>query len=1267
MTLEVLLANPALLARDGFRWWKYNYSALGDDTFQSPEPLGFDSAYETMQPGAYLHWTLPRSLRSGAEGSSSEFPLVPNRWLIVRIYRNASGNNVQKAWVLESDCPNSIATGSSYYLVSDAVVAAWKNSQEPNRKTAQSNPISTKTATNSNTVNIGLAFDLSNWSEKAANNSFLTAVAPGNIEFSAYVPFNEGIFSFYDDLTDASTNTSLSYMVTGWYADPTADIIATGPTGFTGGTTISSVLTALNWTIAANATIDSPDQTLYTGSAFGLNWNSAAIAAPSPDQLEETRSAKNMTVAIANTGVDAFSTLIGNQLSLIPGYTDTSKVIELLRAFQYDLLPMLNNINGDALLAERVRQEWFSSKYGGTRWTIVAEKPADNTSPANSIVLTPAEQTWLLQLNINQQALDDAIEVLCSLQWDLNSVWWKENYMSALAQQMIPNNTGIKATDLLPFLDPSNPDGSLAQVLAQLTLINSLMTNVPQPIYAEGINDQDAFLNGVTAFSNQKGINAGNILKAVAQPRFWKPNNPNVLISGVEPSDITNPDASLTLRVSSQIITSFTITGTTVNAAALGSIIPPLNNSAVLPASVISLYEEFFLLDPSNATQIATKTGIDITTLTQGMSTHASSIYNQGILPAISLDTWIQQWNPLYLEWQVIHTPVPFEYIADPTNGTRTRNWTFNGTDYDLKPGIEGTGAAETLSGRSLLSPHTQITFGARLKSFIDQYGGTQQDLENLYNEIEQVDSWRFLSQELVNFNDYLSQRDPRTFRKPTGESFINAGKTIPFSKAIGYPDNPSLPPYDTPSYAQGLINSVPAVKMSGPSDFPFHGIRSGQFYFSHLVVYDKFGRRLDFIDPLGSGLHDAANFPLVRDAAVTVNTNLTTNIAAPFQLPPRILQPSKLDILLIDQNDNKKILGLANNVNPVCGWIISNHLDQSLLLFLPDGTNAGEVQLIQGITGAPLAQWTPPPHNLINTIANITAISTELGAFVNAITGKTQTEFQTLINVIDSTLWTTDPLGNRTDINLSVLIGRPLALVKVQLQFVLNGPAFESCEWPAPVGTPTPNPNIPDYTTSKFSIRFGDLASREDGVIGYFEKGNYTVFNSVSSPQADQTFVQEIGPLAGIDGNYINLPYDGNTKEIITLLVDPRASIHATTGILPVKELRIPEQFINGALAAMEITFKTGPLLSRVLPASTAGGANPIYANTIDFLPVTEKNGTWSWWENTITNPGTAQARNNWQGFGINNATTNATLNDSPATIHEGYLQFISNLNPDH
>jgi hypothetical protein len=1276
ITLDVLLANNDLLGRDSFRRWEYQYRNLNSDYFQSPEPMGFDQDIQDDKPatGAFLHWTLPRALRSSRPGSSSEYPLVPNRWLVVRLCRTPAdpGGN-PKAWVVESDCPATGKARASSFMVAEQVKASWAQSADPNRRQATPIPVTRldlanlgadpataapADGTGAYIQAIGQAFDLgAPWQERADAPLFLTAVAPGNLEFSAYVPFNANVFSFYDDLDGVPDTATLSYQVIGWYSDPAQDIVATGPAS--GISNSAAVLLALNWTLAVP-----PDDlkslnlgtSLYAGLAWGLSWQKDAVA-PAPDQLMAVEATANMTVAVGNTSVDAFTALVGGQLALQGNAQNT---IELLRAFHYDMLPLLNQVNGDALLAARIRQEWFSGRAGGTRWTIAPDRvPAGAAPDSTGAAPTAAESAWLLQLNHDQQALDEALTELTRLQWDLSAAWWKTGYQSAATQrEMSMNGTGTDYLEQAAALDATKPTSILTRVLAQLATVDGLLPRVPQPVPGPDGNAQQAFLQGVAQFVAGKGLGPGKVLKAVAQPRFWLPNNPSVLISGVEPSAIGDADGSLPVRLlGPQQISTLTVEGTAV--AGLGAAVPPLANLAAVPAGVAGLYQELFLLDPANAPLIAAHAGLDAAKVAAAMQARDTAAYASCQLPALLPAAWAQQWNPLYLEWEVTYTDVPYEQV-DATTGAHTKNWHFNGTDYDLAPGLGSPNSftTQTVSGRSVLSAHTRFTFEARLKGFVDQYGTAEADLQGLYDGIEKVDDWRFLGQELVHFNEWLTQRDARAFRKPTVETFQYNGSTVAFEKVMGYADPTRQLPYDTPPQSQGLVGSVPAVGIGGPSDFPFHGIRSGQAYFSYLVLYDKFGRQRKLIMPSDNGLFDADSFPLVRDAALVEGSQLTTAKCA-FQLPPRLLQPARLDLLLVDCQAAALPPNPAPDASPIGGWLIVNHLDQALLLFDPTGKSMGELRVTKLAAAAAQVRWAAPPHGSLATVAEIAQRAPQLGAFVAAAQGRDEADFLALLGAIDSTLWTTDPLGNRADQNLSVLVGRPLALVRVQAQFALAGSPLASCDWPALLAS-APDDGVPAFTTSAFSIRFGDLASRQDGVIGYFEGDDYAHFNSVAppSPLPAQQYVREIGqPLPDGTDNYLMLPFDGQTSQLLTLLVDPRADIHATTGILPVKTLTIPAPLVHQALANIELPFRVGPLLTRKTPAA------PGHAQAVSYPSISEKHGTWSWWEAEVPRADAAPGTPPWQEYELTSATTTAAFSPGPATLRDGYLQFRTSL----
>jgi len=1221
-----------------------------------------------MKPGAYLHWTLPRSLRSALEGQSSVYPNIPNRWLVIRTTND--GTTIQKkGWIVESDCPydndNSISTGSTLFLIDQNVVDAWSKSTQANRKNIKPEPIDSKLNTKSYTCSLGMSFNQTSWKEEAPDTSFLTAVAPGNIEFSAYIPHNSGMLSFYDDLSDAPGQCKISYLVSGWYSDLNDDIISVGPNSFFGLNTIEEVLQQLNWTIADNQEAVPIQASYYTGRSFGISWDKEATSAPVPDQLVKVRETKNMTVSIGNTSIDAFSTLVGQQLESVLGYKDPSQIIELLRAFNYDVLNDLNDVNGALIVDQKTRQRWFKAKGGGTKWIIRAEKSTDqNGNKKSNPIINKHDEAWLVQLNQDQKALDEALETLYDLQWELNAIWWKNGYMNASSQQMTPNGTGIVAKDLEPFLDPTNPHSAPAKVMEQLQIVNQYLTKVPRPIYKEGENRQEAFRNGILNFQTEKGIDKGKILKSTAQSRYWVPVNPNIFISGVEPDIITNPNNALVVRLSSQIISGLTLKNHKADGFTTRPFFPAFHNETAFESLIPSIYLEFLLLDPTNATQISKGCNIPLEELSSFMKMQTPITNYTGFLPTNSQALWTQKWNPMYMEWELMFTQIPFEFSGQGSSETH-KNWFFDGTDYKLSSAVKGDSQTISISGRSLLSSHTQFTFADRLRNFLLHFGENRNDLKMIYDQIVNKDNWAFLCQELTGLNDWISQRNHLAFRRPTTETFFYKKQTIPYASAIGF-DAEGIHS-GIPQSNQGLVNSLPAVKYGGPTDYPFHGIRSGQCYLSHVILYDKYGRELKLIEPGGSGPLDADNFPLIVDKDLIVNQKIEVdkNIDAPFQLTPRICQPSRLDMLMVDQIDSSKVLGYAENVNPVCGWIIANHLDKALQIFATSGKNMGELALRYNTQDQTSVNWLAPPHSATTTIEDIKNISPQLYQFATSLKGKSAEEFHAFLETIDSTLWTTKPLGKRTDQNMSVLVGRPLALLRTQLKFTLNGAPYKSHDWPMPVKPAATIEGVPDFTSCQFSIRFGDLEMRNDGVIGYFENENYEQFNSAATPGTGQSFVREIGPLGNENGNYINLSFDKNSSEFITLIVDPRAAIHATTGILPIKKMTIPSEFVDGPLSNLEVTFKVGPLLSKINPSKPINNQKPIYPKTIVFPKPAERNGSWSWWEKELSGASSGQASSeNWKGFELFDANTVAQLDNTGSSLHDGFLQFVSNLN---
>jgi hypothetical protein len=261
---------------------------------------------------------------------------------------------------------------------------------------------------------------------------------------------------------------------------------------------------------------------------------------------------------------------------------------------------------------------------------------------------------------------------------------------------------------------------------------------------------------------------------------------------------------------------------------------------------------------------------------------------------------------------------------------------------------------------------------------------------------------------------------------------------------------------------------------------------------------------------------------------------------------------------------------------------------------------------------------------------------------------------FSNLLQVIDESLWTIDPLGARDDENLSILIGRPLALVRANLQLELNGKPFYNQAWiETMVGESSQlKENSGGLLDLEFPVRLGSQDLRNDGLIGYFDgnsgqETDYTRFHTVHFPTSliaeHPSYIIQIGA----DDNYVRLkfrattpiPFNPDGSVYLTMLIDPRGVVHANSGMLPTKVVELPNRYVSKALERMAITFRSGPLL--------------LEPGTVRLPLAVEQHGTWTW----IQAEGTQKGE--WTKAKIVKSDSAAHLSTSPYNLVEGWLKF--------
>lgn len=273
-------------------------------------------------------------------------------------------------------------------------------------------------------------------------------------------------------------------------------------------------------------------------------------------------------------------------------------------------------------------------------------------------------------------------------------------------------------------------------------------------------------------------------------------------------------------------------------------------------------------------------------------------------------------------------------------------------------------------------------------------------------------------------------------------------------------------------------------------------------------------------------------------------------------------------------------------------------------------------------------------------------------------------------VNVTDSAMENINPANFAQHEALALLIGRPMAVVRIQLDLRIQGLgpfnqnlAVQPVSYPFGSMTSDSQGNIGasadafsgfrvtnNYENVQFPIRIGEEMKLNDGVVGYWIESATDQYsnNTFYSPQSTQTGYTP--PTKGTPT--IVAPTSSSLPPItqsiadkplnLTMLIDPRGPIHATTGVLPTQALSLPPSQYAHVLKNIAVTFLTSPILT---PNDTLQ------------LPTPNESGfQWSWLERG--------AQMQWETLTPSMALTDAKL-DAASEIVEGWLKLSPTSSP--
>ncbi|MFT3714062.1 MAG: hypothetical protein QM817_40895 [Archangium sp.] len=377
-----------------------------------------------------------------------------------------------------------------------------------------------------------------------------------------------------------------------------------------------------------------------------------------------------------------------------------------------------------------------------------------------------------------------------------------------------------------------------------------------------------------------------------------------------------------------------------------------------------------------------------------------------------------------------------------------------------------------------------------------------------------------------------------------------------------------------------------------------------------------------------------AANMAIAADDQLDTKT-----LPNWFALPPRFQVPARIGFRFLDaSNDESEAMTEAG---AVCGYLLPDHLDDALELYTPSGQNIGQLRSRDTAFGEKETLWEEPPMASTSLGAIPKCENRHLQELARSLQSakpdSKETALSAFLRTADATLWTVDPIGRGVAEHLALVVGRPIAVLRarVRLEF----------------GEPVPRDDV------RLRVRVGVTTRQDDGVIGVFVDDDYTRFYSVHRELAanalpigkglgplgspnDQRNFEKKEPVEPVEHPYIvgddSFPLMPNQTRVLTILVDPRASLHITSGAFPRKGAEVPESILRGLLDKLAVTFRMGPLLS-----------DP---EAIRMPLPAEIKGRWSWVHRVDPT--------NWKTEPIESPNTGPRLDPRPVRIVDGWLR---------
>ncbi|MBL4647662.1 MAG: hypothetical protein JKY13_01695, partial [Gammaproteobacteria bacterium] len=890
-------------------------------------------------------------------------------------------------------------------------------------------------------------------------------------------------------------------------------------------------------------------------------------------------------VTVANTGVEALSAKLANEVAS----TEEERRLREEQLEFLQLLPELTEHYIDAAhqLEQARHANGFKAIAAGHLWTIRQQRNASSEVsasvkdlPDEQVILDENVATALDLLNSYQADYDNIQESIESLRQQTYADWYK--YMLATYP---PDASG----DEYPSVDKIKSFISTRDI----NQLKNLIIDTNQ--LAQDLAAQYAVVNTLITVHNDANANESPyIIKAVNAPRYWQAKDPVVLMTGdaVTVSERYGQDGRLH---ADDLLTCDVLNGSGISYPLVK------NNNSV--GGFDNILEKIDALE-----SVAVAAGQE----------------------HIAFREWtIQPWHPIWLEWQVEFFPLKegsnhSESRRDYADYFITDNYTLDTHASELtlqaKKGALAKGA-NIYHGRSILTPHANVHLRKRLADFlhkhlpnsafdnnvsyqgaqdstvleveqyltnnitdfVTEYTSTHDDSNHdiVYTALKSYQTLlqtSVLSQSLGGFNNALLMHK-QTFQLPIADTLAfedvaldyaaftdqiirDAVSDVQVKDASGQYQSLTLPQslQDLQqalqvTLQQGLRNN----QLLAPQPLnDFNPIRSGAFKLINMRLVDSFGQTKT----------------LATDKVITPISHIVEKSHDLVHLPPRFSQPARLNFRWLSaQHDDQQEMNEHPASSPICGWFVPNHLDNSLLVYEAEGHALGMIDQY--------ARWHPAPGE--NDVTLLVDISNRyLQDVVRWLVSQGETFINHFMTALDNATQQMEPDTATQHADIALLMGKPLAVVRAKVDVALQGSAAIHQGWNNfRLDLTREHRDSDAFDFVDVPIRLGEYRLYNDGLVGYWQaEDDQTFHNGVFySPQTNTIDNDAIVTHAEED-HFLKQSINDDAA-LMTMLIDPRAAVHATCGMLPVKSISIPPEQYVSALQSIEISFLVSPMLA--------------------------------------------------------------------------------------